>query len=158
MAGINFAETGHLVNCIPPIDIDTAGATTGVTINMGTYSHVTFICTTGVTDAVPGTITLQEVATVAGVGVAIPFTYYMEDTALGDVLSARNIIAGVGGVALSANDNTIYVFEVDASQLTNGFPYIEFNWSNPGGSTFGSVVAVLSGARYSQPESPSVRT
>jgi hypothetical protein len=37
--------------------------------------------------------------------------------------------------------------------LTAGYPVIQVEWSNPGGSTIGSAVAILSGARNSGPES-----
>lgn len=148
MKGFNIAELGHVVNILPPVDVDTAAGASCVCFSMENYSHVDIIIQTGVTDAVPGTITVEQCTDLAaGTAVAIPFSYYAETTAAGDTLGERTTVANTG-FALSANDNCMYVISIDASQLSDGYPCIQVEWSNPGGSTLGSAVAVLSGARY----------
>ena len=149
--GMNIAEAGHVVNILPPVDIG-AGATVCVPVNMENYGHCTIIIQQGVVDAAHQ-VTVEEIATQAGVGVAIAFTYYAEDTALGDILSARTA-AGVGGFALTVNNNTMYVLEIDAAELSDGFPYIELNLAAGGANSLVSAIAILSGSRYAQAESP----
>jgi hypothetical protein len=120
---------------------------------MENYSNVDIIIQTGVTNATAGTITIEECTDLAaGTATAIAFSYYAETTAAGDTLGARTTVAATG-VALSANDNCIYVISIDASELTDGYPVIQVEWSNPGGSTLGSAVAILSGSRYASDQS-----
>jgi hypothetical protein len=153
MKGFNVAECGHVVNILPPIDVDTASGASCVPFSMENYSHVDIIIQTGVTNATAGTITIEECTDLAaGTATAIAFSYYAETTAAGDTLVARTTVAATG-VALSANDNCIYVISIDASELTDGYPVIQVEWSNPGGSTLGSAVAILSGSRYASDQS-----
>jgi hypothetical protein len=148
MKGINLAEECHLVNILPPIDVDTASGASCVHFNMANYSHASIIVQTGVTNATAGTLTVENcTAASAGTEAAIAFSYYEETTDAGDTLSTRTA-ATVSGFALSGNDNCLYVIEIDAAELTAGYSWIQLEWSNPGGSTIGSAVAVLSGARY----------
>ena len=153
MKGLNLAETCHVVNILPPIDVDTASGASMVPFSMENYSHVDIIIQTGVTNAVPGTITVEECTTLAAsTAVAIAFSYYAETTAAGDTLGARTTVENTG-FALSANDNCIYVISIDAAELSDGYPVIQVEWANPEGSTLGSAVAILSGARYGSTES-----
>lgn len=154
MKGFNIGELGHVVNILPPINVDTANGASCVCFNMEGYAHADIIIQTGVTDATAGTITVEECTNqAAGTATAIAFAYYAETTAAGDTLGARTA-ATAAGVVLSANDNCMYVISIDASQLTDGYPWIQVEWSNPGGTTIGSAVAILSGARYANDQSP----
>lgn len=155
MKGINIAEQLHVVNILPPIDVDTAsGLAASEIFSMENYAHATIIVQCGVTDADAGNITVEECDGFAGANdTAIPFVYYAEETALGDTLSAKTAAAAATGIDVSANDNTMYVIEIDASQLTEGYGYLCIKWSNPGGSTIASAVAILSGSRYAGTES-----
>jgi hypothetical protein len=153
MKGFNIAELGHVVNILPPIDVDTASGASCVPFSMEGYSHVDIIIQTGVTNATAGTITVEECTDLAaGTAVAIAFSYYAETTAAGDTLGARTTVANTG-FALSGNDNCLYVISIDAAQLTDGYPVVQVEWSDPGGGTLGSAVAILSGARYASPQS-----
>jgi len=49
---------------------------------------------------------------------------------------------------VSASDNITYVIEIDAEELSEGFPNLILKWSAPGGATLVSAVAVLSGFAY----------
>ena len=148
MKGINLAEEAHAVVLLPPIDVATAGGASSVCFSMENYAHADIYIMTGVTDAAPGTITVEECTDLtAGTATAIAFSYYAETTAAGDTIGNRTTVANTG-VALSANDNTLYIISIDASQLTDGYPCLQVEWSNPGGSTIGCMLAILSGARY----------
>jgi hypothetical protein len=151
MKGINLAEQCHIVNILPPQDVDT-GKTSDI-FSMANYAHATIIVTCGSTNADAGNITIEECDDLDGTnGAAIGFSYYKEETAGGDTLSAKQT-ATAAGIDVSGNDNTIYVIEIDASQLSAGYPCLCLKWSDPGGATFGSAVAILSGARYAGSES-----
>jgi hypothetical protein len=149
------AEMGHVVNILPPIDVDTAGGVAKTQIfSMKNYQHATIIIQCGVTDADGGNITVEECDDFTPTNdTAIDFYYYAETTDAGDTLGARTKAEAATGIDVSANNNIMYVIEIDAAELTEGYPCIELKWSNPGGSTIASAVAILSGARYAGPES-----
>ena len=152
MAGFNIAEMGHVVNILPPQDVDT-GKDSDV-FSLANYSHATIIVTCGSTNADAGNITIEECDDFTPTKhSAIDFYYYAEETAGGDTLGGRTKAAKATGIDVSANDNTIYVIEIDAADLSDGYPNLILKWSDPGGATFGSAVAILSGARYGGTES-----
>lgn len=152
---MNIAEQAHVVNILPPIDVDTAnGLAHSEIFSMKNYSHCTIIVQCGVTDADAGFITLEECDDFTPTtDTAIDFYYYAEETALGDTLGARTKAVAATGIDVSANNSTLYVIEIDADDLTDGYPCLDLKWSNPGGSTIVSAVAILTGARYAKPES-----
>lgn len=152
MKGINIAEQLHVVNILPPQDVDT-GKTSAV-FSLKNHAHATIIVQCGTTNADAGNITIEECDDFTPTNdTAIGFTYYKEETAGGDTLSAKQT-ATAAGIDVSANDNTTYVIEIDASQLSDGYPNLVLKWSDPGGATYGSAVAILSGSRYAGSENP----
>ncbi len=151
MKGINIAEALHVVNILPPQDVD-SGKTSDV-FSLKNHAHATIIVTCGSTNADAGNITIEECDDFTPTNdTAIPFTYYKEETAGGDTLSAKQTAVAATGIDVSANDNTTYVIEIDASQLSDGYPNLILKWSDPGGATYGSAVAILSGSRYAGSE------
>jgi len=149
---MNIAEQGHVVNILPPQDVDTGKSST--VFSMKNYSHATIIVQCGSTNADAGNITIEECDDFIPTNdTAIDFYYYAETTATGDTLGARTLAEAATGIDVSANDNTTYVIEIDASELSDGYPCLELKWSDPGGATYGSAVAVLTGARYAETES-----
>jgi hypothetical protein len=154
--GINIAEECHIDVIRYPIDVDTLAGAACAIVNTGLYGHVTFIIALGVTGAAT-TITLAEDANATpGGGTPIDFAYYSCTVDSSDVLGARQFTAAAAGFATSANDNVFYVIEVDCNQMTDGFHYLELRQSDPGAQTFGCVIAIMSGMRYTQPQSPTV--
>ncbi|SMC38507.1 hypothetical protein [Papillibacter cinnamivorans] len=153
MKGTNIAEQFHVVNILPPQDVDT-GKTADI-FSMKNYAHATIIVQCGSTNADAGNITIEECDNFTPTtDTAIDFYYYAETTAAGDTLGARTKAEAATGIDVSANDNTTYVIEIDASQLSDGYPCIELKWSDPGGATYASAVAILSGPRYAEDQSP----
>lgn len=142
------AEEGHVVNIIAPIDINGAGASSDV-FSMEGYSHATIILQLGVTGAA-STVTLKECDNFTPTtATAIAFSYYSETTAAGDTLSGKTA-ATTAGFATSTNDGVMYVIEVDAADLTDGYPNLQLCLTDPSAATLASAVAVLSGARYAE--------
>ena len=153
MKGTTIAEQMHVVNIIPPVDIN-GGAVESDYWSMELYQHATIILTLGATGAA-STVTLFESDDNDGTAeTAIGFDYYAEETAAGDTLGARTTVANTGFGTHATIDNITYVIEVDASELSDGYPYLVLKMSNPAVATLVSAVAVLSGARYAQAVTP----
>jgi hypothetical protein len=146
MSRFYIPNEGHVVNIIPPIDINGTGASSDV-FSMEGYSHVDIILQLGVTGAA-STVTVEECDNLTPTtDTAIAFTYYTETTAAGDTLSTK-ASATTAGFSTSTNDNVMYVISIDASQLSDGYPCLQLELSDPSAATVVSAVAILSGARY----------
>lgn len=146
MQGITIAEQGHIVNILPPVDI--TGGATGDVFSMENYGHATIIVQVGVSAAAFTKILVNECTSFAAAGAtAIAFDYYAEETAAGDTLTARTA-ATAAGVTPSANDTIFYVIELDASQLSDGYNFVQLQLTNGTNSVIASAVAILSGSRY----------
>lgn len=154
--GVLIPEEGHVVNILPPVDIN-GSAQTSDYFCLKNYQHVDIILTLGVTGAA-STVTVEESDDASGSNTtAIAFSYYAETTAAGDTLGDRTA-ATTAGFATSTNDSVTYVISIDASQLTDGYPYLVLKMSDPSAATLASAVAVLSGARYQQENTPTAIT
>jgi hypothetical protein len=152
MQGFNIAEQGHVVNILPPIDIS-GGANCDV-FSMENYGHATIIVQVGVSAAAFTSIVVKECTSVAAAGAtAIAFSYYKEETAAGDTLSTKQA-ATTSGITPSANDTIMYVIELDARELSDGYGFVQVVLANTSpNSVIASAVAILSGARYANPAS-----
>lgn len=137
------AQEGHIINLINPIDINGAGASSDV-FSMRGYDHVSIIIQLGVTGAA-STVTLEECDDFTPTNsTAIAFTYYAEATAGGDTLGSATA-ATTAGFATGTGDGIFYVIEVDAAQLSEGYPCLQLEMSDPSAATVVSAVAILSG-------------
>ena len=147
MSRFQVAEEGHVVNILPPVSI--SGAVTSEVFSMKDASHVSIIVTCGATNADAGFVTIEECDDFTPTNdTAIDFSYYAETTAAGDTLGSRTAAVAATGIDVSANDSITYVIEIDAEQLTEGYPNLILKWSAPGGATLVSAVAILSGLAY----------
>lgn len=153
MQGFNVAEQGHVVNVIPPIDIN--GGKKGDIFSMENYAHASIIVQVGVSAAAFTKILVNECTAFDGTGrTAIAYNLYAEETALGDTLGAREAVAAAGKTP-SANDTIMYVIELDARELSDGSHFVEVELTNTSGnSVIASAVAILSGSRYAEDQSP----
>ena len=156
--GFVIAEAGHVVNLIPPIDI--TGGVNGDRFSMENYGHASILVQVGVSAAAFTKIELWECNAATGGSdatdnVKIAYNVYKEETALGDTLGAKVAAADVttAGVTPNAADNIFYVIELDASELSDGFQWVELRLTNGVNSVIASAAALLSGSRYGNPES-----
>lgn len=146
MKGFVSAENGHWVHLLPAID-ETGGKTTPC-LNMKNYQHASIFIGIGVSAAAPGAITVEQCTAANGTGnVAIPFYIYKGETTNVDTLGVRTFVSAAGYTP-PATDNIFYVIELDASELSDGFPYVRVVDANGVNSVIASVSALLSGARY----------
>ena len=159
--GFRLAESGHVVNVLPPVDI--TGGTTSQAVEMALAGHVSFLLQIGVSAAAPGAVTVQAGTATAAVGAnvagatAIPFRVYKQETAGAshDVLDAGTDVT-TAGFTPAAGDGIFYVIEVDADALPAGKPYVQLALANTTNSVIASAAAVLSGLRYAGLSNPTV--
>ena len=156
MRGWSLIQEGHLVNALPPVDIN-GGASTD-RFHMKLHRAASFIVQIGVSASAPTSIiAYAATAATAGTSTAIPFRYAAETTAAGDTLGAMTEVAATGITSVTANDNVMYVIEIDANQLPDGSPWVYITLANASGnSVIASVAAVLSGSRFGHDENETV--
>lgn len=146
MSGFVLAEEAHVVNALPPIDLN-GGKNTDVW-DMADYASATIIVQLGVSAGAVPTMKVQACDDFTPSNtVDKAFTYYAETTSDGDTLAAKATAASTG-LALSQNNNVYYVIEFDARELGDGYSKMRLSFSDPSASVIGSVVAILSGARF----------
>jgi hypothetical protein len=152
MKGFVLAEEGHVVQVTAPVDI--TGGATGQAFSMKKYQHASILVLVGVSAAAWTKIIVNQCVDHTGATpVAIPFSIYKAETAAGDVLGARTAVAAAGYTP-SANDGIFYVIELDANELADGSPYVQVQLTNGSNSVIAAIVAVLSGARFAETQSP----
>lgn len=140
------AEEGHVVNIIPPQDINGSGVDSDV-FSMKGYAHASIVLTLGTTGAA-STVTVAECDDFTpSNSTDIAFGYFAETTAGGDTLGSKTS-ATASGFATSTNDNITYVIEIDAAELSSGYPCLQVSMTDPTSSTIVSAVAILSGGRH----------
>jgi hypothetical protein len=132
---------------LPAVDIN-AGVSTDV-FSMKDCSHATIIISMGVTGGA-STVTVEECDNFTpSTHTEIAFNVYKEETDAGDTLGARTAVSA-SGFATSTNNNITYVIEIDAEDLTEGYPNLRLSFSNPGNATYASAVAILTGLSYQE--------
>jgi hypothetical protein len=156
MKGFVLSEAGHVVNILAPVDI--TGGKTAQAFAMKNYQHASILLQIGVSAAAFTKILVNQCTDASGSNpVAVPFSISTQATAgaSNDVLGARTAVAAAGYTP-SANDGIFYVIELDANELADGSPYVQVQLTNGANSVIASAVAVLSGARYAETQSPTV--
>jgi hypothetical protein len=158
MKGFVLAEQGHVVQVTAPVDI--TGGATGQAFSMKKYQHASILVLIGVSAAAFTKILVNQCTDSSGSNpVAIPFSIYKQEAAGAshDVLSARTAVAAAGYTP-SALDGIFYVIELDANELADGSPYVQVQCTNGTNSVIAAIVAILSGARFSETQSPTETT
>lgn len=146
MRGINLAEQAHIVNVLPAINI--TGGRSGDVFSMANYRRANIIVSMGVSASAATKILVNACSNFAGDNAeAIPFRLYSEETSGGDTLSAKENVTAEGKTP-SANDNIMYVIDLDASELPDDKPYVQLEITNGTNSVIASAIAVLTGAGY----------
>ena len=146
-----LAHEGHVVNALPPKDI-TGGAASDVW-SMKKHKHASILVQVGVSAAAFTKIIVQACDDFTPSNTTdIAYRLYSEETAAGDTLGAAEAVAATGKTP-SANDNIMYLIEVDADELPAGFPNLRVSLTNGANAVLASVVAFLSGSRYQEDQS-----
>lgn len=152
MKGITIAEQCHVINALGPVDIGGVVKESDYW-SMENYAHATIIVTAGVVTNAP-TITVYESDDLAGSNeTAIAFDYYEETTAAGDTLAARASALAAGRTFPSTANSVTLVIEIDASQLSDGYPCMVVK-TDTAAACLIAVTVILSGARYQKEITP----
>jgi len=152
MKGLTIAEQCHVINALAPIDIGGVAKESDY-FSMENYSHATIIVTLGVVTNAP-TITVYESDDLDGSNeTAIGFDHYLEDASAGDTLADRATVANTGYTFAATTNGVMLVIEIDASQLSDGYPCLCVK-TDTAAAALVSVVAILSGARYQKENTP----
>jgi hypothetical protein len=139
------AEQGHIVQLIDPQS--QSAALTSEIFTMENWAHATILVFGGAGSAT--TVTVSECDNFTPTTAATKtFMYAVEATAGGDVLDAALQAAATTGVSIGTATGTILCIEIDNDELTDGYPCVQINMSDPGTSKLVSAVAILSGGRY----------
>lgn len=145
MKGFVAAEQGHVMMLYEPLSV--SAAATSDTFLMEAWAHASIICAFGAGSGC--TITLNECTAFTGSGAtAITFRFAQEATSGGDVLDAALALAS--SITIAAGSAAFAVIELDADMLSDGYPYVQVNLSDPGTAKLAAIVAVLSGGRYQE--------
>lgn len=157
MSGFHVSEDGHVVNILPPIDLN--GGKTSDYFSLKNYSHASVIVTIGVNAGAGSVITIEQSDDNVGSHTTpIAFKYAAEESPAGDTLTALIDATSTGFETHASASSIAYVCEIDAADLTDQYPYCVVKFSNPGASVIGSAIAVLSGSRYAGSTTPSAIT
>jgi len=157
--GFVLAEEGHLVQLFEPADH--TAAENSLVVNMENYSHLSVVISYGATPAADGVITVESCSALGaapGTHTPITFAYYQcivdFEGALGDVLSARTeVTVAATGLIPTAVANTMFVIELDDTQLVAGHVGFRIAQSDPTGPSIMSMIGILSGSRFASPQS-----
>jgi hypothetical protein len=141
-----MAEQAHVVNIIPPFGSN-AGTKDSDVFSMKDASHCTIVLQVG-TQA--GSFDVDLVACdnfTPSTTSAIGYKLAKEETADGDTLDALTETASTGHSTAVAN-NIMYVMEVDAEDLPEGYPNLQLKLSGLDNTTYVSAIAILTGLSY----------
>ena len=157
--GFVLAEEGHLVQLFEPLD-HTAGGSSLV-VNMENYNHLSIVISIGADALAAGVFFVESCDDMTPTThTEIAFTCYKcildFEGALGDVLGAAVACTAAVGLVPTVVNNTMYVIELDADQLTSGHIGFRLRMVAPSAASIISVIGILSGARYKSPQSPTV--
>ena len=145
-SGFTVAEEGHFVQLIAPIS--TGVALTSEVFSMENWSHASIFVCGGAGSGF--TITLFECDNFTPSNrTAITFKFAEETVAAGDTLAAALAPATAGGMAMSGASGIFTIIELDADELTDGYPCVQLNTDAAGASLLGAF-AVLSGGRFAE--------
>ena len=147
MSKFVVAEQGHVVQLLAP-QSQTAALTSDV-FSMENWAHATIIVLGGAGSACTVTVSECDNFTPDNAATKI-FNYAQEATAAGDVLDAALAAATTAGISIGTATGTILVIEIDNDELSDGYPCVQINVSDPGTSKMISAFAILSGARYAE--------
>jgi hypothetical protein len=148
--GFVTAEEGHVILLLEPRGTTVTVALTSDTFSMENWAHATILIAGGMGTGVTS-VTVGECVGFGGTGrTALTFRYAKEATADGDVLDAT--LAWASAFTLAATAGVYAVIEIDADELTDGYPFIQVNFT--AGATAGykdlCAFGILSGGRFQE--------
>ena len=145
--GFTIPEEGRVVNLLTAIDVGGV-AKTADSFNMKNAAHADIIIQSGVIGNTATITVYENTDNAAGGETAIGFDYYLYGAS--DDTPGTRQTATSSGFATGTTSGSMYVICLDASQLSDGSPYVSVKTSSAAAHMI-SMVAVLSGCRYVTP-------
>lgn len=144
--GFVVAEQGHVVQLLAPQTL--SAAATSDTFSMAGWAHASILLNFGAGSGC--SITMGECTSFAGSDRTALSSFRMaqEATANGDTLDAALAVASA--ITIAAGTAAFAVIELDGDELSDGYPYVQVNISDPGTSKLAGAMVVLSGGRYQE--------
>ena len=132
----------------PDADVYAADPASDV-FNMKLYDHITFILTEGAGGTGTVKIQVEECTAADGTGnTAIAFNYRLASTP--DTWGAVTAAASTGYTTVAGANKQVAV-EIDAEQLSDGYPYVRLQLTEVADDPCDAgVIAILSKPRYAQ--------
>ncbi|WP_069648982.1 hypothetical protein [Caloranaerobacter ferrireducens] len=142
-------NTFHIISVLPPKADAFAGTVTTNAVDLSNYNHAAFIITTGIGDTGTSTITVEALSDEVGTE-AIPIEFRYKEALSGDNFSDY-ILADTSGFTTTVGENKTYIIEVDDRSLAKlEYKFVRIKAVEVVDAPVeGSIVAILTGARYS---------
>ena len=143
---LQLSKYFQFVPCIAPQDINGA-ATAGNEVNTKLYDHITFVLSIGNLGG-DATLIVEECTSAAGAGNTAKTFNYRKSGASNDTYSALAAATAAGiTLAGASDDNKVVIIEVDAAELTSGYPFVRVYLTPAAAATLVSCIAVCGGGR-----------
>lgn len=151
-----FIENVHVVAGLSPSADVFNGDPASDVVNMGNFEKAIFILhqkANATSTAGTAAIKAQAVTSVAASNATdLPFRYSKKNTGASDTMGDPTAVAAGSSFTTTANNDTIYVVEVDATDLPVGSQYVQLKCTEVvNAPVIGSVVCLLVGHRYGYP-------
>ena len=159
--GLQLPYDAHIVQLLTPVD-QNGGAKTSLVCRMQKYRRATVIVAIGTAPRAAGIIKIESCNDMTpSTATAIPFTAFKCEigyaSALGDVLGDAVAVAATGLVPAAGTPNGVtYVIEFGADELVSGDIGFRINMADPGAASVLTIIAILSAARFTNKQSPTV--
>lgn len=152
---MRLSEQVGIVPIIEPENHQAAGVD-GDSVKLEKYGHVTFIFLFGEMGGTP-VLKIYEGATDGVKTTALTFSYRYTSADLknasADILGSEATSAALD-LTHSTFEDRMLVVEIDASELTDGYPFVTPEIDDAGTEVFVSCVAILSKPRYAEDVMP----
>ena len=150
-----FVEGIHVVKAITPSADVYNGNPTSDVINMQNFKKAVFVLHQKSSTSNTGTASVkpQAVENVSGSSAEdLPFKYSKMTTGASDVMGAITAVAAGSTFTTTANEDTAFVIEVDASDLPEGKPFLQLKLTEVvNDPVVGSCMCYLIGSRHGYP-------
>ncbi|MGO9641507.1 MAG: hypothetical protein ACLP1Y_09420 [Candidatus Acidiferrales bacterium] len=152
MKGFVVAQEGHVV--VPLYPVSTSGGKSCQAFSMKKYQHASIIIARGAQAAQETSVVLNACTDASGDNpTAIPFNVFHSITTAVDTLGAKTAVTA-SGYQPAATASMFDVIELDAQALPDGSEYVQVVIANGANADIDCVIAILSGARYAEDQSP----
>ena len=145
--GIWLSEEAVVVPILPSSSA-VSGTVESDFFTMKNAAHASILVMSAVTGSAVTVQVLEATGHGGTSGTAIAFDYAEQSTASSDIYLAV-AAATSGGLSTSARDNMSWIIEIDASKLSDGYPFVGIRLSSAA-STVISAYAILTGIRYAE--------